>query len=375
MAAIQATISVMRRPNIRHGVLGLALVTVVLAGPVLAHPAPFSYIDLRLGERDIDVRVVAHVFDLAHDLAIDTPERLLDPVFAQARSRDLAALMGSRFQIDSARQPLSCRASSPAEIILAQQSIAMHFTCATPGRLGAVSIRTAMFPYDPIHQTFLNVYERSALTAQAILDRRHDTFEYIAGTPQGAYAVVRKFVPAGVEHILIGPDHVLFLVGLLLLGGTIRQLAFVVTAFTVAHSATLSLAALNLVRPPMAIIEPAIALSIVYVGVDNLIVRNGRDVRAWIALVFGLVHGFGFASVLREMGLPPRALGWSLFSFNLGVEIGQLVIVVAVSAALAALRTRSAAAGRRVVLVGSLAVMAAGTFWFIQRVFFPGGMS
>ena len=136
-------------------------------------------------------------------------------------------------------------------------------------------------------------------------------------------------MPAGVHHILIGPDHLIFLVGLLLLGGTLRQLALVVTAFTLAHGMTLSLAALNIVSPPTRIVEPAIALSIVYVGADNLMIRGGRDVRVWIAFAFGLIHGFGFASVLREMDLPPTALGWSLFSFNVGVEIGQLLVVVA----------------------------------------------
>ena len=231
-----------------------------------------------------------------------------------------------------------------------------------------------LFPYDPAHQTFLNIYDGDALTL-AILDGGRTRFEYFAGTRQGAFAVVRKFLPAGIHHILIGPDHLLFLVGLLLLGGTVRQLAMVVTAFTVAHSITLSLAALNLVTPPARIIEPAIALSIVYVGADNLLVRGGRDVRAWIAFTFGFIHGFGFANVLREMDLPSRALGWSLFSFNVGVEIGQLLVVVVVASVLTTLRTRSEAAGRQLVFAGSLVVIAAGTFWFIQRVFFPAGIS
>ena len=232
-----------------------------------------------------------------------------------------------------------------------------------------------MFPYDPAHQTFLNVYESGALTSQAILDRGRDRFEYFSGTSQGALAVVQRFVPAGIHHILIGPDHLLFLVGLLLLGGSMRRLLVVVTAFTVAHSATLSLAALNIVSPPARIIEPAIALSIVYVGADNLLVRGGRDVRAWIAFAFGFIHGFGFANVLREMDLPTRALGWSLFAFNLGVEVGQLLVVVAVASVLSALRSRSELVGRRLAFAGSIVVMAAGTYWFIQRVFFPGGLS
>src|ERR1041384_4805121 len=100
------------------------------------------------------------------------------------------------------------------------------------------------------------------------------------------------------------PVRNIFLAGLLLLGGSVRRLAAIVTSFTIAHSVTLSLAALNILTPPARIIEPAIALSIVYVGADNLLAQGGRDVRAWIAFAFGFIHGFGFASVLREMELP-----------------------------------------------------------------------
>src|SRR5438876_10223518 len=113
-----------------------------------------------------------------------------------------------------------------------------------------------------------------------------------------------------------------------------RRLAMIVASFTFAHSVTLSLAALNILSPPARIIEPAIALSIVFVGADNLLASGGRDVRPWIALSFGFIHGFGFANVLNEMGLPAQALAWSLFSFNFGVEIGQLLVVVTVATAL-----------------------------------------
>jgi hypothetical protein len=144
----------------------------------------------------------------------------------------------------------------------------------------------------------------------------------------------------------------------------------IVTAFTIGHSITLSLAALNWVTPPPSIIEPAIALSIVFVGADNLVRGDGRDLRAWAALTFGLVHGFGFANVLREFGLPREALGWSLFSFNFGVEIGQLAVVLLVASVLTAIRRRSDVAGARVAIAGSVVVIAAGTYWFVQRVFF-----
>ncbi len=185
---------------------------------------------------------------------------------------------------------------------------------------------------------------------------------------------MKTFIPSGTHHILIGPDHILFLIGLLLLGGTWGALVRIVTAFTIGHSITLSLAALDIVTPPPSIIEPAIALSIVFVGADNLVRGDGRDLRAWVALVFGLVHGFGFANVLREFGLPREALGWSLFSFNFGVEIGQLMVVLLVASLLAAIRRRNQLLGSRVAFAGSIVVIAAGTYWFVQRVFFPVGV-
>jgi hydrogenase/urease accessory protein HupE len=242
-----------------------------------------------------------------------------------------------------------------------------------PGRLG---VRAALFPYDPNHQTFVNVYEHGTLTHQSILDRRLTAIDYFTGTRQGTVAVVRKFVPAGVHHILIGPDHVLFLIGLLLLGGRMLQLVKIVTAFTLAHSVTLSLAALDLVNPSARLVEPSIALSIAYVGADNLLVsRDGRDVRAWIAFGFGLVHGFGFASVLKALDLPRRALGWSLFSFNVGVEIGQVLIVIIIAGALAWVARTKPALSRPIAVAGSVVVAAAGVYWFVERVFLTGGPS
>jgi hydrogenase/urease accessory protein HupE len=338
-----------------------------------AHPVPFSYLDLRLKAGVLEGSVTVHVFDLAHDLDIQPAERLLDPAFAAERATAVHDLLAGRFGISADGRELEPQWSSP-ELLAGRNSLRLPVGYALAGRPGTLRIHAAMFPYDPQHQTFLNIYEDEALT-QVMLGGDHREFEYFPGTRQGASAVVRKFLAAGVHHILIGPDHLLFLVGLLLLGGSVRQLAVIVTAFTAAHSITLSLAALNLVGPPARLIEPAIALSIVYVGADTLLKRDGRDVRGWIAFAFGFIHGFGFASVLREMGLPARALGLSLVSFNAGIEIGQLLVVAFVATALSALRSHNETAGRRLAFAGSVVVMAAGAFWFVQRVFFPGGVS
>ena len=354
-----------------------ALAILAFARPASAHPIPFSYLDLRLQSdasgNTLQGTLIAHIFDVAHDLKVDPPERLLDPAFVARYNEAIVRMLAGGLEVMADGRVLAPAWSAP-DVVADRQSIRLHVTFTLDRAPGTLAIAASLFPYDPQHQTFVNIYEGDTLT-QAILDRGNARFEYFSGSRQGVLAVIRRFVPAGIHHILIGPDHLLFLIGLLLLGGTIRRLALVVTSFTVAHSITLSLAALNIVSPPARIIEPAIALSIVYVGADNLLIRDGRDVRAWIAFAFGFIHGFGFANVLREMDLPARALGWSLFSFNVGVEIGQLLVVAVVATALAALRSRSEAAGRRLAFAGSIIVMAAGTFWFIQRVFFPGGIS
>ena len=187
-----------------------------------------------------------------------------------------------------------------------------------------------LFPYDPVHQTFINIYEQDTLRHQSILSLDRPSFDYYAGSVQGTWAVIRTFVSAGIEHILIGPDHVLFLVGLLLLGGSLKTLVTIVTAFTIGHSVTLSLAALDLFSPPARIIEPAIALSIVFVGADNLLVRRAqapRDIRAFVAAVFGLVHGFGFAARIKGIrAARRRRSAGRCFRLILGSRSGSLAL-------------------------------------------------
>jgi hydrogenase/urease accessory protein HupE len=354
----------------------VTLCVLVLAGSASAHPVPFSYLDVRLQRSPtIEVSLVVHIYDVAHDLGIKPMEQLLQPAVIAARESDIRALIVPRLKLEADGRPLEAEWLGTPEVLAERQSIRLRLRYAAASTPGSVAIDTLMFPYDKEHQTFINIYEEEELTSQYILDDESTRTEYFAGTRQGTFAVVKKFIPSGIHHILIGPDHLLFLVGLLLLGGSIRQLLLVVTAFTLGHSVTLSLAALNILTPPATIIEPAIALSIVYVGADNLLAQGGRDVRAWIALAFGFIHGFGFANVLREMGLPGRALGWSLFSFNFGVEIGQVMVVVLVASTFAFLRARSKWAGRHLASVGSIVVIIAGAYWFIERVFFPGGFS
>ncbi len=338
-----------------------------------AHPIPFSYVDLKVGRNAIDGTLVAHIFDIGHDLAVDPPDRLLDAAFLAQRANAVVALLSPRLVVSADGKPLAASWSG-VEPVADRQSIRLQFRCALSAPAGTVTVSTVMFPYDPIHQTFLNIYEGEALT-QAILDRGRPQFEYFAGTRQGAMAVIGTFSAIRRSSHSDRTGSSVVPVGLLLLGGSFRQLTLVVTAFTVAHSITLSLAALNILTPPARLIEPAIALSIVYVGADNLLIKDGRDVRAWIAFAFGFVHGFGFAErVARNGSAGPRAGLVVVLVQHRGRDRPACGGRDVVAAALAALRARNAAVGRQLATVGSVVVIAAGTFWFVQRVFFAGGM-
>ena len=176
---------------------------------------------------------------------------------------------------------------------------------------------------------------------------------------------VVSFVRLGVEHILTGYDHLLFLFGLMLPGGGVIALAKIVTAFTVAHSATLALAVLDLVILPERLIEAVIALSIAAVAAENLFLQATVTHRWIVSFCFGLVHGFGFSTALREMNLPAQGLFLSLFGFNAGVELGQALVVAIALPVLVLLRR--AGHERRLVWGSSMAILLVGLVLFVER--------
>lgn len=340
------------------------------ATPALAHNAPFSALALHIGASGMDADFQASTKDFVPDIPGATPQSLLDPAVLQAQQGKMAGALNSRLDVraDGKKIAAALRGVDP---IPDRNDVLLHLHYAWSQPPTALHLHGQIFPYDPRHKTFVNIYQDEKLRRQGILDKDLLDLDYRLGSRQSIGAVIRQFIFEGTHHIFIGPDHILFIVGLLLLGGSLKQLLKIVTAFTIAHSITLALATLNIVNPPARIIEPTIALSIVFVGVHSLTSKGARDPRLLFAFCFGFIHGFGFANALREMALPRYALGWSLFSFNVGVEIGQMCIVLAVSPLLALLRRRSDLVARRVVLVGSLFVILAGTFWFVQRAFFP----
>ncbi len=185
--------------------------------PAAAHPVPFSYLDVRVVPGAIELTLVAHIFDVAHELGIDPPERILDPSVLGPKADEMLMLIRERLRIAADGHALAEAAWSAPERLPDRQSVRWHARYLITTAPGSLTVNATLFPYDPAHQTFVNFYEGSALTSQAILDRTHPQLGYFVGDRQGAFAVVRKFVPAGIHHILIGPDHLLFLVGLLCL--------------------------------------------------------------------------------------------------------------------------------------------------------------
>jgi hydrogenase/urease accessory protein HupE len=183
-----------------------------------------------------------------------------------------------------------------------------------------------------------------------------------AGAPPGRLG----FFLLGLEHILSGWDHLLFLAALLLRGGNLLTILKIITAFTAAHSLTLALATLGLVVVPGRIVEPAIAASIVWVALENFRARETPSHRWVVSFLFGLIHGLGFASALQELALPPARLAWALLEFNLGVEAGQAVVVLAVSPFL--LWLGRASWGPVAVRLASGLIALAGAIWFVQRI-------
>jgi hydrogenase/urease accessory protein HupE len=174
------------------------------------------------------------------------------------------------------------------------------------------------------------------------------------------------FFRMGVEHILTGYDHLLFLAGLMIVATRIGPLAGAITAFTLAHSVTLALATLGIFAPSPRLVEPAIALSIAYVGVENVFAKD--ETRRWrVTFPFGLVHGFGFAAALRDLSMPKSDLPIALFSFNAGVETGQLAVIALVLPALLWARSRGLVTDKRV-KGASLVVACVGLVWFVLRV-------
>ncbi len=380
----------MRRAWARR--LALAAVLVAAAAPASAHKSSDSYLQVEAGATGLQARwdIALRDLDVALDLDANADGRLtwgeVRAAWPRIEAYALPSLRIDGCDLVTSRRALERRNDGAYAVLF----------LTSPCRLaGEPRIAYTLFrDVDPTHRGIAKIEREGRPVRLAVLDPTQPaagsgSAAGVAGAapgsaPAGASAAAAarlQFLAEGMRHILTGYDHVLFLLCLLLpavlrrtaagwrpvdrLSQAILPVVGIVSAFTVAHSITLALAALKLVSLPSSFIEPAIAVTIALAAIDNIwpIFPVRRIV---VTFFFGLIHGFGFASVLAELNLPTADFAWALLQFNLGIELGQLMIVVAATAALFALREWPRY--RPLVLRGgSLAAMSIAGLWFIER--------
>ena len=373
------------------GALALSLV----ASVAHAHKPSDSYLSLQVdgekitGQWDIALRDLDLVIDLDRnaDAAIDWGE-------VRARHAEIAAYALSRLVLtqpaSSGEQGAACKLAVTDHLIDnhtdgAYAVLKLSGTC--PSAVAALSVNySLLFDVDAQHRGLLKLESRGAgsegapFVLSAVFPADNATQTLKLAEP-GGWAQFATYVADGVKHIAIGIDHILFLIALLLPAVLLRtggkwepvaewRTAFwsvlkIVTAFTVAHSITLSLAVLQIVQLPSRFVESAIAASVLITALDNLWPFLPRK-RWLVAFAFGLLHGFGFASVLIDLKLPASALLLSLLGFNAGVEMGQLILV-AILMPLAYVSRASKAYTRVVLGAGSVVIAMISLGWFLER--------
>jgi hypothetical protein len=338
----------MPRPTQSTALALAALLAPALAG---AHQNSLTPVALRAEGRTVTVTARVDALDLNEALGARSGA-LLTRAEALARVADGGRYLGARLRLTHAGIPCAPGAATGAVVERPDGwalALTVPYVCAH--RVETLAVDYALFfDVDPQHRglaTLAGLGPDAQFVFQS--DRRRWTVD--AAVP--VRAQLAQYLRLGVEHIFTGYDHVAFVVALLVLAGAlrareaVRHVLSVVTSFTVAHSLTLVSAALGWVVAPARVVEPVIALSILYVAASNLR-RRGTPPRSrpLTTFAFGLVHGLGFADVLRELGLPARATVPSLLAFNVGVELGQLAVVLALLPLLQASAARRALAAQ-----------------------------
>ncbi|MFO0681023.1 MAG: HupE/UreJ family protein [Sandaracinus sp.] len=348
------------------------LVIGLFPGDASAHRGSATYLIVEPTEGGANVTADLEIVDAAMELGLgeDAAE---EAVLAQAeRVRAWIArgiwLEGEGGRCESTLDSITRAQSDDAPRL----EIVIHYRCPAPARALVLHDDT-IFASDAQHETF--VRERFGTgTETRVLRVGRQTAPL--GEPASMGSLLGQFAWEGVMHLLTGYDHLLFLLSLLLTTGelaakqgqraALKDIGFVVTAFTLGHSVTLIIAALGVLVLPARLVESVIAGSIVVVAVMNIARPESRKQMPWLALGFGLIHGFGFSSVLADLGLPSRARVLSLLAFNVGIELAQLGCVLL---AIVPLEWMAKQKGYRawVVRGGSVCIALLAGFWMIER--------
>jgi hydrogenase/urease accessory protein HupE len=351
--------------------LAVSLCAIVAAR---AHQANLSTARVILGaDRSIRLEVGLKGSDadrLAHADIYDPRHDRVDPTRLAASAAPIIAYIGAHIELTGAGGK-ACAAAA-AELVPDGDGVIYRSQFSCRNVAGDIVYRsTVLTDTDAAARQVVLIGEGDD-APQALLDAANTTVTLSAPAPS-LLSTLQRYLVTGIEHIFLGYDHIAFLIAVVLWARRLLPVIKIVTAFTIAHSITLSLAALDIVVIPSKIVEPAIAASIVFVAIENFFSRH-VDSRWRITFVFGLVHGFGFAGALREIGLPINAVATALAAFNIGVEIGQVAIVAIVVPALIAIdrltavdRTKPARAASLVYALSAL-ISVLGSYWFLTRV-------
>jgi len=386
--------------------LGLAL----WSGPAGAHTKSTSYSNWR-----IDGRVV----HLSFTIPLVESARLNRPGEIQPSNERLAQYLREHLAVSA--QGGTCPLSAPPRPLAASSQFRrfeMNFEC--PDAAGIALHSSAFFDLVPSHVSLAQIQTADGKLIQQLFTKDNQTLETGGKDETMRDAGFLKYVQMGIMHIFTGVDHMSFLLGLVLISRRLRDLVFVVTGFTIGHSATLALAVTGVIRPHAEFIDALVALTIAMIGAENIAVatrrpgivagavggtlllmaagsyagfgglpsllllgaglfaanylmlsghlRDAARLRMVVTVVFGLIHGFGFAADLLELRLPSAQLFSILLGFNLGVEVGQLTLVL-LALGLVALLVRVRLALPRPIVVDTLAagLVGLGTYWFIAR--------
>jgi hypothetical protein len=308
----------------------LCLAVAALCPAARAHEDTIVYVTVELAPAEVRVAVALRPADLIQHFGLDLDgDGELSGEELSAGEPGTAGLLADRVRVWHDFTPLALApAGSRAIEGGSRPLIAFDFTA--PLRRPPADLALEVDLADRLGSRSVSVVKvvDGDRQMEAILDAAHPRRSFDMGRPLSLAHQVVGFTKLGVEHIFLGFDHILFLLALILTGHRLGALLRIVTAFTAAHSATLVLAALDVVRLPPRWVEASIAFTIAYVAAENLWSRRQGGERWKLAFGFGLIHGFGFANVLRDLGLPRRGLVASLLAFNVGVEVGQVCIVV-----------------------------------------------
>jgi hypothetical protein len=348
--------------------LGL-LIVLSLATPSQAHWADLAVADIQIRAQDIDLNLTIPT-GLISQFDDDKNQQLSDPEIT-THKKDIQEFLNQKVRITaSGEQPATLTVKPTIAKKLPSNLIA------TPDTHSSLLLQYHWL--EPIEQLQMHydLFVPGVNTARCLAQVfRAGQVDNLVFTPDSQNAAlidapilqqIGSFIRLGIEHIWTGYDHILFLVSLLMLGGELGYLLKVVTAFSLSHSVTLFLAALNIISVPSRWVEIAIALSIGYIASENL--WNKQPKARWqLAFGFGLIHGLGFSSALQELDLPRTNLVTSLASFSIGIELGQFAIVLAVYFALSYLRKFAwDLTIRRMISVGVIVMSA---IWFWERAF------